>query len=156
PGYLTVKIAPERTEFAQGDGTEVHYPQTRKAWTPRNFKIEIDQLNCGSVSRIKEFTAERAIGAAVLHLPSLVVTIPESHIATWWKWLEDSRGKSDERQGRITFLDQENRSEVARLDFVNLGIFQIEAPKTETGSDWPPGLLASLYCESMRFALSSG
>jgi phage tail-like protein len=176
---MSIKFAPEytRTTTTQGGGPSVaggKYSidaKTQKKWTPANFRLRIDGLedSCTRVNKIEAITlkqkvVENPVGElrdyekepAVLEVPNLVVTFPESHSKPFYDWHENfvikgNNGDDQEKGGTLEFLTP-NLSEVLfTITFSHLGIFKLTPEKVESGSENIRRLKAEMYCEDMKF-----
>ncbi|MDQ3813127.1 MAG: hypothetical protein M3347_04150, partial [Armatimonadota bacterium] len=77
---------------------------------------------------------------------------------TWLDWHEDFvvKGNNDqtrEKIGTLIFLSPNQQTELARLNFFNLGIFRIAPDKSEAHADAIRRATVELYCERMEFVL---
>lgn len=170
---LTVKLAPEQTERKQGSGGRVSAStpakgQHQKRWLPSNFRLQIDGLDCSKVSKIeplvvKTAVVESAVGElrdyekepAHLEYSDLVVTLPESHAASFFAWHEDFviKGHSDqnyEKNGKLEYLSADLKDVLFTLSFENLGIYKLAPEKTEASAESIRRVTAAMYCESIK------
>jgi len=143
----------------------------QKKWLPSNFKLHIDGLDgaCSRVNKIEAITVkqkvvENPVGElrdfqkepAVLEIPNLVITFPESHSEEFYKWHEDfvikgNNGDDKEKNGSLEFLTP-NLSEVLfTITFKHLGVFKLTPEKVESASENLRRLKAEMYCEEMEF-----
>jgi phage tail-like protein len=169
--FMTVKFAPEYTRRSKASGkvgVEVGKGQ-QKMWLPSNFRLEIDGLDCKRVSKIDSFTVKNivlndTIGdmrdyekmQTKLDFPNLKITLAEVGAQTWFDWHEDflvkgNNGPQFEKNGSITLLSLDLKSELACVKLFNLGIFRLAADKAEANTDAIKHVTAELYCERMEF-----
>jgi phage tail-like protein len=171
--YLTVKLAPEiiRMKKASGKATLPPVKAAQEMWLPSNFRLEVAGLDCSRVSAIDEFTVKQkavldTIGDARdyqkepgrLEFPNLSITMAETAAASWIDWFEDfvitgNNDESREKTGALVFLSPNMQTELARINFFNLGIFKIAAAKGDASIDRIPRVTAELYCERMELKL---
>ena len=102
--FLTVKISPEYTRRVAGQKGKLTGSglKAQKRWLPSNFRLQIDGLDCTTVTKIDAITlrqtmAEPAIGEVrdhqneprYLDVPNLAVTLPEASAESFYEWHED-------------------------------------------------------------------
>jgi hypothetical protein len=171
--YLTVKFAPEYTKTAKAGGKlSAPVAQKQKAWIASHFRLELDGLDCTKVSSIDSFTVKQSvttddIGDARDYLkepgkidfPNLAVTLAEAAAATWQAWFDDFvlKGNNDdskEKSGAIIFLATDLKSELARVNLYNVGIFALRHKPQSAATDTVRRVTAELYCERMELLLA--
>lgn len=159
PGYLTVRIAPENITTKKGTGKlALGSLGKHKLWRASNFRLEIDGLETDKVKRIEPFAVRRIPGSKVgrIDFPDLKVSLAQAGAQSWIDWHQDFvlKGNNDEhheKEGAILLLSPDLKTELARIDLHNLGIFRLAS---EAGDGNRTGcLLAELYCEWMGFHL---
>lgn len=128
---------------------------TGKKWTPSGFRIEIDGLPCGQVTRIEGLRWHQS--AQGLEVPNLKITFSAADAEAWEEWFADfvllgRNDDEDELGGQITWLGPDHQSTLF-VDFLGLGIVALEP--AEDGED---ALVAELYAEqaSSELAVESG
>jgi len=175
PAYMTLKFAPEiiRYEKASGSGKDygAYGKNEQKVWSPQNFQLQIDGLDCTKVAKIDAFTIKQTtitddIGESrdylrepgKLEFPNLKITLSERTAEQWVNWHEDfvikgNNDESKEKGGSLTFLqpNQDKGSALCTINFFNLGIFKLAADKSEANADQIKRVSAELYCERMEF-----
>lgn len=169
PAYMTLKFAPELTRYRKGGGqvqgaTE---QQKQKAFIPSNFRLEIAGLDCTRVNKIEAFTVKQKVIDSIgdardyvkepgkLEVPNLKITMAESGVTTWFDWFEKFviQGNNDdtqEKDGRLVFLDANGKDELLEVKFLNLGIFKLVPAKSEANRDGIKRVTVELYCELME------
>lgn len=173
--YLTVKLAPEMTHFKKGDGASFAKPlqaRSQKRWLICNFRLGIDGIDCQKVSKIDSFTirsmdADNSVGEmrdyqkvpGKIEFPNLAVTMSENGAQSWFDWHEDfvikgNCGDEQEKNGTLSFLAPDAKTELARINFFNLGIFKLTPVKNTNLADQVRRVAAELYCERMEFKFS--
>jgi hypothetical protein len=161
-GSLTVRFQPVGIEPKSGAG-KLNLALTKsKLWRTSNFRLEIDGLDCKKVSRIQSFAVTRPVlqvtdgsGGTVqvpgrVTFPNLTITFSQVSAASWRDWhrsfvVEGNNGDSFERSGHISFLAQDAKTELSRIELHHLGIIRI----ADVPSDGIGLLAAELYCEQM-------
>ena len=172
---MTVKIKPEYTRWKKGSGQVKVSDYSlgkghQKKWLPRNFRLNIQGLDCTHVNKIEAITikqkvVEHAVGEkrdyecepANLEVPNLVVTFSESHGESWHQWHDNFviKGKNtqdQEKSGTLELLTEDLGTKLFTLDFHGLGIFKLTPDKVEAGSENIRRIKAEMYCEEIKFS----
>jgi len=178
---MSIKFAPEYTRATHSTGGPsvagkfAIDAKVQKKWTPANFRLRIDGLedSCTRVNKIEAITVkqkvvENAVGEmrdyekepAVLEVPNLVITFPESHSKAFYQWHEDfvikgNNGDDKEKGGTLEFLTPNLQEVLFTITFSHLGIFKLTPEKVESGSESIRRLKAEMYCEDMKFDYKS-
>jgi phage tail-like protein len=175
PCYMTLSIAPEWSRVLKGSGTAVAElgGSEQKFWSASNFRLEIDGLDCSRVNKIDAFTIKQAfkedeIGDArdyakepgSLTFPNLKISLSTATAETWTKWHEEfvikgNNTENFEKNGALIFLSPNRETELARIEFFNLGIFKCSKDANKAAADTIDRTSAELYCERMQFKYSS-
>lgn len=159
PGYLTVHIAPRSITTKKDTGKlSLDGLGKHKLWQTSSFRLEIDGLETNKVKRIESFAVRRTPGSKIskVDFPDLKVSLAQAGVQSWIDWHEDFviKGNNDaryEKEGAILLLAPDLKTELARIDLHNLGIFRLAS---EAGDGNQIGYLqAELYCEWMEFHL---
>jgi len=180
---MTIKFAPEYTRQTTTTGgpsvagSKYSLDQkVQKKWLPANFRIRIDGLDdsCIRVNKIEAITVkqkvvENPVGElrdyekepAVLEIPNLVITFPESHSKGFYDWHEDfvikgNNGDDKEKGATLEYLTPNLQEVLFTITFSHLGIFKLTPEKVESGSENIRRVKAELYCENMLFNYGSG
>lgn len=173
PSYLKVKISPEVTRrILPPSGMLPTGVQSRQqAWLPNNFRLTIDKLDCSKVNRIESFTVKRPVISynsgesrditrlpGLPEFPNLEITLTQASSDAWTKWHEDfvvngNSAAQNEREGVLSLLTQDGKTELARILLHGLGIIQVEPVPIANGNESAPRVTALLYCQSMEFVL---
>lgn len=171
--YLAVKFAPEyiRLKKASGKATMPPVRAAQEMWLPSNFKLDIPGLDCTRVNAIDPFTIKQTAvtgtigdGRDVLkepgrvEFPNIAVTMAESAASTWTAWFEDfvingKNGEDHEKNGALIFLSPNLQTELARVNFFNLGIFKLAATRADAADEKIQRVKAELYCERMELQI---
>ena len=171
-GFIGLKIAPELTRNRKTDG-KVASPKatTQKPFLTSNFRLELGKLPCDKVMKIESFTVTQTVQTddigdvrdvvkepGKLDFPNLQVTMAAANAAPWLTWFEDFviNGKNtadQELNGAIVFLTQDRKTELGRVNLVNVGIFRLRTinPTAEQAAR----LEAHLYCERMELQVGT-
>lgn len=178
---LTIKIAPERIEFKEGDHSKLSGGQAQdqlrkqKRWLPSNFRFELDRfkgdpaLQSAKVDAfaVKQNIIQNPIGHSLeahkepgrLELPALVVTFPEAHMAPWMRWYDEAVAKGERRHqyttGVITYYDS-SRSELMRLELGGVSLLSLEIEKYEAHKEAISSCKATLNLESLSLTPGQG
>jgi hypothetical protein len=132
PGYITVRFTPKHTKMDKGGGQLTLKELGRqKLWRTAHFRLDIDGLDTTSVRRVAPFQVMTPIGPRKINFPNL----------------------NCEKNGTLRFLAPDLETELARIDFYNLGIFGLAKTK-EAGQ--VATLTAMLYCEWMTLHPGKG
>jgi hypothetical protein len=157
PAYLSVQIAPQRmTAVAPAGKLEV--PQLKRGpWVASRFRLQIDGLDTGRVTRLDPFGVRAEVAAeggdlvidlGALAFSNLRVRLPHMGSRTWLTWFHefvvegDSR-REREKNGTLTFLAADHEHALTEARLYGLGIFAL-APDA-TGN-----LVADLYCQRVE------
>jgi hypothetical protein len=167
-GHVTVRVQPAAIEVRPGSGKLSLFGAKQKLWRTANFRVDIDGLDCKRVNRIESFTVRRqveiqATGDGTIELvpgsvefPDLLITLSVVGVETWADWHEEFvvQGHSDEgfeRDGSLSFLSTDLKSELGRIDLHHLGIVRLLPAEDESMR-----MKAQLYCEEMVLAHPGG
>src|SRR5207244_2544402 len=109
------------------------------------LKQKVTQL---AVGEMREYQLE----PTQIEYPNLVITLPESHSKSFWKWYETFvvQGKctqSDEKTGSLEFLSPNLQEVLFTLEFHGLGIFKMQPDKAEAGAEKIRSLRVEMFCE---------
>jgi hypothetical protein len=171
PAYMTVKFAPEtiRVSKPTTKPTGEYGKNEQKVWLPCNFKFQMDGLDCSKVMRIESFTVKQTtvtddIGEqrdyqrepGKLEFPNLKITIPEAAAQGFVDWhnkfvIQGNNDEANEKGGKLTFLSPNLETELARIEFFNMGVFRIKPDTSAASADAPRRLTVEMYVERMTF-----
>lgn len=172
PVPMQLKFSPEITRMNKGGGRVSFLDKGKlgqKQWSPSNFRLEIDGLDCTRVVSVGSFTVKQILSthnvgetrdyekiSKGIEFPNLKITLPEMATQSWQAWFEDfvvrgHNGDAQEKGGALVFLGADRKAELARITFFNLGIFRLGADKAQAGSDQTRTVTAELYCQRMEF-----
>lgn len=171
PGFLKLKIAPEKTFIHKSDGTikGESLPSEQKKWLPANFRLTLDGLDTAKIAKIDSFTVKQStatddIGDArdylkepgKLEFPNLKITFHEVAGDSWTRWHEDfvikgNNGDDKEKSGSIVYFDSNQSEELMRINLYQCGIFRLGDYHDQQASRYQ---VADLYCERMQIQFS--
>ena len=137
-----------------------------KALLASNFKLTIDNLVTNRVMRVDAIVVKQAIvqddtGTVLqpLEIPDLVLTFPESEVAGFVTWFDDSvksnAGEKNERSGTIQMLGADMVAAPFTLILSNLGVYRIERSRSESAAETIATARVSVYCEQVGFSYST-
>ena len=164
-GHLTVRFQPEFIDVKAAAGKLSLILAKQKLWRTANFRLQIDGLDCSKVSRIDAFTVARKVTSVTsgsgevslvpekVEFPNLRITLSQSSALTWVDWHETFvvNGNNDdsfERNGTISFLSNDFKTELSRIDLHHLGIIRLASNPIDAKSGIAR-LTADIYCEEM-------
>ena len=178
---LTIKISPEQLEFAEGDGSSLRLEQAQnelskqKLWLTSNFRFQLDRFGDDASLRnakIESFTVKQnvmvnPVGSELesrkepgrVELPQLQVSFPESSVAPWMKWFDETvvQGKPRNTTGSITYYASDNqKTELMRVDLDGVGLTSLEPEKYEAHKESIARVKATLYLEGMHLKSGKG
>ncbi len=173
PAYITLKFAPEFIRSVKASGKLTAEKMEQKIFLPSNFRLQIDGLDCSKVTKIESFTvkqgvASKDIGSArdsqkepgKLEFPNLKITIAETAAQSFIDWHENfvikgNNNDSKEKNGSLTLLSPDRKTEFAKIEFFNMGIFRIQPDKAQANTDQIKRLTIELYVERMTYKAQS-
>jgi hypothetical protein len=170
PGYITVKFMPCTTRHKVVSSGKVRgdFSTTQKLWSPANFRLQIEGLDCTKVNKIEAFTIkqnvkrleigdgrEYELEPTNLEFPNLTITTAMSSAKSWCEWHESfvMKGVNDvtkEKTGSITLLSPKG-DELLTITLKGIGIFDLSVDKGDAGADSIKRMKAQLYIEEMDF-----
>ena len=175
PGYVRLKLSPEIVTVKKGSGKlSGNYAKASSLFMPRNFRLQIDGLDCTKVSRIDSFTVKQAVAIddvgearsyakepGRIEFPNLKITLAEVAAQSWRDWMEKfviegNNGPESEKNGVLTFLSPNLKTELAKIELSHLGIFKLSEDAVAAGSEGIHRVTAELYCEEMKFQPLAG
>jgi hypothetical protein len=164
-GYLTVRFQPKFIDVKPGAG-KLSLVFAKQLWRTANFRLQIDGLDCTKVSKIDAFTVKRELtvissGSSGISLvpekiefPNLRITLSQPSAQSWFDWHENfvvngNNGDTFERNGAISFLSNDLKKELSRIELRHLGIVRL-ASTPAGGGGQIARVTADLYCEEMQ------
>lgn len=169
-GDFTLKLIPSTTQYVVPSGEQKisgNLGAKQKRWTPSNFRLEIDGLDCGRVMKIENLAVlgkvvEEASGRvrepqknfSKLELPNLNITLSATNSESFRQWADGIvTGKHDEFNGVIVMLDPSMKEELGRVELKGLGILRLARSPLEPGGDKTARLTATVYVEEIGLKL---
>jgi hypothetical protein len=176
---LTVKISPERMTYADGDRSSLTYTEGKdqlskqKKWLVSNFRFEIDRFKSDklNISKIEAFAIKHNVitnhvgserearkEPGKVELPTLQLTFLEDHLEKWLKWYDTTvvKGNPEETTCGLTYLANDLRTELMRIEFAGAGLTSLEIEKYEAGKESLAKVKATLYMESITLKAGNG
>ena len=167
-GLLVIRAQPEVLHTHVGAGKVKLAASKQKLWRTSAFRLEIDGVDCTKVRRIDTFSVSRPptavsdgaggvmLTAGNVVFPNLHVTLPLAHAQSWFDWHEDfvvagNNGDHLERQGVLSFLSMDFKTELSRIDLHHLGIVRLQAAPGQAAE-----VTAEIYCEEMVLGRPGG
>jgi phage tail-like protein len=169
-GFLGLKISPEYTRDQKAGGkVAVTKAVAQKQFLAQNFRFELGTLPCDKVTKIESFTVTQEIAVdnvghgrdfvnepGKIDFPNLVVTLAAAGADAWVTWFQDFviNGKNttdQELTGAIVFLSQDRKTELGRVNLVNVGIFRLR--DVNPAAQQVARLEAHLYCDRMELQI---
>jgi phage tail-like protein len=171
---VTVKVTPEYSRnkvTPQGSSTVTFQGDRSKQirWSPANFRLSIDGVDCSRVFKIEALTLNQKttpyqigelrdyqVEPVQVEYPNLVVTLPESHSKDFWDWYDDfvvngNCTESNEKSGTLEYLDPTLAMTLFQLDFTRLGVFKVTQDKAEANAEAIRRVKFEMYAESIAF-----
>lgn len=175
PAYMTVKLQPETLSLQKSSGhLQATVGTKQKLWTPANFMLLIDGLDCSKVSKIGSFSVKQKVkklyfggerNAQIeptgIEFPDLELEMSLAHADDFIAWHKDYvlTGKRDlkmEKQGEIIFYNQSLMDALMSVKLKGLGICGIQVLKSEAMAEQIKKVKISLYCDSMEISPGIG
>ena len=167
---MTVKIATERTAISKESTDKVTAIDTPRPWMANGFRLQIEGLEsaCRKVSRIETLTLIQSISRgetgsgrkAVIGsvtkrtLGDLVVTLPQHAAQPFYDWhdltREHSRFEEKEKNGQLTYLGSNQKSEYFTLKFTKLGMKSMTIARSGADTGYSP-VTVEMYVETIQF-----
>ena len=160
-------VEPAFTQLKTAQGKlSLQFSPKQKLWRTSNFRLQIDGLDCTRVSKIDAFTITRRVTTTVsgsgevtlipdrIEFPNLRITLSQAWAQSWFDWHESfvvqrKNSDADERNGAISLLAVDAKTELSRITLHHLGIIRID-PVAPTVLDALQRVTAELYCEEMQ------
>jgi phage tail-like protein len=177
-GYIDVEWESENVLHTPGKGEDIKgdYGTKQKQWTPSMFKFDLAGLTdaCKRVATIDSFTWKQAvvtdqIGAqrimtkhpAKVTVPDVKITLSAADFEPWraWAqaWFQDGKClASDHKDGTITFLSPDMKTEIGHIELKQCGLKKVTAPSLEANKEEVARVTVELFVEEMKFAMSGG
>src|SRR5579864_8436210 len=145
---MTIKFRPELTRRAVATGSLSSPKGTfQSKWLTSNFKFTLNGVDATHVNKIEALTikmnyTEESEGLGQLteiEIPNIKLSVVESAATDFIKWHEDfvikgNNSVDSEKEGRLSFLASDLKTELFRLDLFGVGIFALDPDPLVTGS----------------------
>jgi phage tail-like protein len=175
--YMTVKFQAETAKHLQpADGVTIDAlaGTDQKMWSPSNFLVEIDGVDCTAVSKVDSFTVKQnvkpmscgpdwmyQIEPTSLEFPNLTFYLSQAHAAGFFAWHDDfviagNNNPEAEKTGAIVMLNSNRTKELLRINLRNVGIVNIVNEKADVAQDAIRRVKVEMYVEEMEFAYTGG
>lgn len=162
---LTLRPGVTRSKKSTGKGGGLG-SKAIKALVASNFKLTIDNLVTNKIMRVDAIVVKQAIvqddTRAVLQpleIQDLVLTFPETDVAGFVTWFDDSvktgGGAKSERNGTLQMLGADMVTAPFTLTLSNLGVYRIERSRSNSAADAIATARVSVYCEQIGFSYSA-
>ena len=173
---LTVKISPEKLEYAEGDNSALKMDQAlnelskQKRWTQSSFKFELGKVGGDSAmsqAKIEAFTVKQnvianPVGSEMetrkevgrLELPQLQVSFPESQGKKWFDWFKQTsiEGNHETTAGSLSYLAPNSNEVLLQVNFSGVGLLSLDFDKSEGAREGIARIKATLFVEGMTLA----
>ena len=152
---MEVEFAARQVRWGEG-GSSAQPAERSKQWLRSNFRVEIGGLPCNRVARVDGFTWTCAADGTVA-VPDVRLVISRADLAPWEeaarRWFIDGAHRDKhEMNGRITLLAPDVKTELATIEFGNVGLKKFS--HDDVGD--PGGTFAvALYAESLRLTVAA-
>lgn len=166
---MTIKFRAESTSLKPGTGNLAGgVAAKQKAWLPSNFRIRIGDLPCGRVSKIEALAIKQQVTEyregddntirllpGQLEYPNLVLSFSAMDSSAWQAFFDDfvlngNNGDDDELDGTLDLMGSDLKSVLARLHFLNLGIFRLALAEIDPSNTNIQRFQADFYSEGNR------
>jgi hypothetical protein len=169
-GMMSITFSPEaireQTSPAGGSTYSAGRGAIQKRWLPSNFRLQIDGLEgaCTRVNKIEAIVVGqgRSKGyeargmAGGMQASNLVVTLPETDAAAFYKWQEGfvkgNPGRESGKNGTLTYLTPDLREAFFTLTFRGLGISRVLRGRIERGGENIPRATVEMIYQGLAFA----
>lgn len=122
---MKITIRPEQIEYSAGGGKlKTTVEKKEKQWTTSNFKIELGNLPCSSITKLElpKFTAKIAkdlagpakdyrITPGKLEYPNITFYLPEIDSKPWVDWYKHFEKTNETKTGSFTIRDANDKSQ---------------------------------------------
>jgi hypothetical protein len=166
-GQLTIAIRPTTTKDVGGSGQVFTSLQVKSAaWLSGNFALSMPGLDCTRVVRVEPVVVTQTYVAPAsgrgapkpgpVHVSDLVVTIQQSGVADFVRWVEDfvvsgNNSTSQEKDATVRFLAANLRDEVGSLRVLSTGIFRMDHVAQVEGLARTAQVKFSMYAKQVRW-----
>ena len=171
PAVLSLRLAPERTQWIGGSGKVQAFPFSTRlgAALAGNFNLSIQGLEaaCREVVLVSGLTAKRTRQPSPLNLrePTLAtyspfdistlrITLVEAYAAPFFSWftnfsVQGNTGPGAERPGLLQWLTADLKTVIATAQLVNLGLVRYAPEPFNSEAAVIPRVQVDMYCEAI-------
>lgn len=170
-GFMTVKWRAESTAIVEDDKKKItaETGSDQRLYANCNFRLDLGKdLELETVTKVEALNIKQSIKElrfgskrhaelepVGMEYGNLVFTIPLRHAKSVLKWHDDSvrKGIQDtkqEKQGSLTFLSQNNNTELLKLELTHVGVFSAAIDKAEASSNGASQLKVECYVEQIK------
>ena len=175
PWELAVRPTIDVSRMKPGTGKAASLPLTKaKRWMSSNFRLTIPGLDCTHVNRIAAMSLTEDVTSdpvgeqrdyqkrpAPLHVPNLVVSLPEHMAKGFYDWhrsfvIDGINTADKEKEGTLEILSADLKEVLFTLKLRGLGIFRLKPDNPNDAGEVIRRVTAEMYCESMWFDYGPG
>lgn len=170
PAYMKVKLHPEGVTLKDGDEHIVQPTMggKQKLWSPSNFRMKIDGLDCSYVNKIDSISVKQKvkqfhfgrerhpqIEPTGLEYSNITLTMAVEHASDFIDWhqsyvVKGGKDTAHEKQGAIEFMAPNGGEPLLTLTLKNVGLFSLTIEKAEANAEDVKRCKVELYCEAME------
>jgi len=154
--WMLLQLAPQSTQFVNGDGSPLPSPPGRDSdpWLVSDFELQLQDIPDMDVMRMSPLSFNRP-PSGVTPSPYLTVedvtltvsAVDGQGLRNWFDSFVIGGNLNQEKSGSLRLLDQTHSDELFRWDLSNIGIFAIGEVTPLWEGDLDGGMDASLYIE---------
>jgi hypothetical protein len=134
---------------------ELHVPvqEHQVRWRSCDFRVEIDGIDCSTVSSVASFTVKSSRSGGKSAFPRFEVSVATGpHSMSWSQWEKTAaEGGDAPRGGAIVYLAPDALTEHGRISLSGLRLLMLSTAKVS--SDEIGHLVATLSCDHMALAV---
>jgi len=125
---MTLKFQPESTRTKVVTGKFSGSPSPNKLWSPANFRLTIEGLDCTRVNKIDAFTLKQNAIEKIEIAPGLGIMLSEASSKTWKTYFDSFvlRNSGKELAGKLEYLNSDLSTTLGAVEFGHLGIFMLD------------------------------
>ncbi len=167
--YMTLKVHPEKLEILDASGKlQADEGDAKiKSWSPANFAVDIDGIDCTHVSKIDAITVKQKISSMYygsdrypqlepsgIEFPTVTLYTSAAHAKDFIKWHNDFvvKGAKDptmEKTGSISFHSPNSKNTLFSIDMDGVGINSLSIEKSTANADSIKQIKVELYVDTM-------
>ncbi|HXY23807.1 MAG TPA: hypothetical protein VEI73_04105 [Candidatus Acidoferrum sp.] len=177
PAMMTVRLTPQEIQMTSGNlgsaGQPSGKPGAQVNWSPANFRLEIDGIDCSHVSKIEPVSAQFFTGpdltqaalstagaSSKKHFSNLVITLPEAQAVSFYQWyraavVQGNQSGTQQRPGILEYLTPSRNDAIFALRFRGLNILSFTQAVNTAGSGLVPNVNVQMSCADLGFAYTA-